>query len=192
MNAKPSGPLPLTASQVERKYGPSVVRITATVPVVVRNKVTWRRVVSSGFVASKNGTIFASYALFYRHWGEERWAGKTYDLVEENFGPDWVKVEFSGARGQQTAVRGYVVGWESGAGALLIHVDPRQVHLVPIPLGDSDAVRKGETVFALSHRSNDVSSAAGTLTHVVRGKNRDHRAEGRGQLEDRRHFPSWR
>ena len=163
--------MPLTASQIEKKYGPSVVRITATVPVVVRNKVTWRRVVSSGFVASKNGTIFASYALFYRHWGEEYWAGKTYDLVEENYGPDWVKVEFSGAQGRYTAVRGYVVGWESGAGALLIHVDPRQVHLVPIPLGDSEAARKGETVIALSRQQNDVSSAAGTLTHVVRGKN---------------------
>ena len=170
-NAKPSGPLPLTSSQIEKKYGPSVVRITATVPVVVRNKVTWRRVVSSGFVASKNGTIFASYALIYRHWGEEHWVGKTYDLVEQNYGPDWVKVEFLGAQGQYTAVPGYVVGWESGAGALLIHVDPRQVHLVPIPLGDSEAVRKGETVIALSHQQNEVSSAAGTLTHVVRGMN---------------------
>jgi S1-C subfamily serine protease len=170
-NAKPSGPVPLTAAQIEKKYGPSVVRITATVPVVVRNKVNWRRVVSSGFVASRNGTVFASYALFYRHWGEERWVGKTYDLVEQNYGPDWVKVEFLGAQGRYTAVPGYVVGWESGAGAMLIHVDPRQVHLVPIPLGDSEAARKGETVIALSRQQNDVSSAAGTLTHVVRGKN---------------------
>ena len=68
-------------------------------------------------------------------------------------------------------MRGFVVGWESGAGALLIHVDPRQVHLVPIPLGDSEAARKGETVVALSRQENDVSSAAGTLTHVVRGRN---------------------
>ena len=170
-DAKPSGPVTMTPSQVEKKYGPSIVRITATVPVVVGNRVTWRRVVSSGFVASKNGTIFASYALFYRHWGEQYWVGKTYNLVEENYGPDWVKVEFVGAQGQSTAVRGFVVGWESGAGALLIHVDPRRVHLVPIPLGDSETANKGETVVALSRQQNEVSSAAGTLTRVVRGKN---------------------
>jgi S1-C subfamily serine protease len=168
--AEPSGAVPMTSAQIEQKYGPSVVRITATVPVVVRDRVTWRRVVSSGFVASKNGTIFASYALFYRHWGEKYWAGKTYDLVEENWGPDWVEVEFAGGQGRHTAVRGYVIGWEPGAGALLIHVDPRQVHLVPIPLGDSEAARKGETVIALSRGQSEVSSAAGTLTRVVRGK----------------------
>jgi S1-C subfamily serine protease len=82
-----------------------------------------------------------------------------------------VKVEFVGAQGQYTAVRGFVIGWETGCGGLLIHVDPRQVHLVPIPLGDAEAARKGETVVALSRQQNEVSSAAGTLTHVVRGKN---------------------
>ncbi|MCX6373719.1 MAG: AAA family ATPase [Actinobacteria bacterium] len=170
-DAKPSGPVTMTPSQIEKKYGPSIVRITAKAPVVVNNRVTWKQVVSSGFVASKNGAIFASYALFYRHWGDKYWAGKTYRQVEENYSPNWVKVEFVGAQGQYTAVRGFVIGWETGCGGLLIHVDPRQVHLVPIPLGDAEAARKGETVVALSRQQNEVSSAAGTLTHVVRGKN---------------------
>ena len=34
-DAKPSGPVTMTPSQIEKKYGTSVVRITATVPVVV-------------------------------------------------------------------------------------------------------------------------------------------------------------
>jgi class 3 adenylate cyclase/S1-C subfamily serine protease len=170
-DAKPSGPVTMTPAQIERKYAPSVVRITAKAPVVVNNRVTWKHVVSSGFVASEDGTIYASYALFYRHWGDKYWVGKTYNLVLEEYGPVWVKVEFVGAQGQYTEVRGYVIGWESGAGVLLIHVDPRQVHLVPIPLGDAEAVRKGETVVALSRQAEEVSSAAGTLTHVVHGKN---------------------
>ena len=114
-DAKPSGPVTMTPSQIEKKYGPSVVRITATVPVVVRNRVTWRRVVSSGFVASKNGTIFASYALFYRHWGEKYWVGKTYDLVEEDYGPNWVKVEFVERR---ASTRRCGVSWSAGSPAL--------------------------------------------------------------------------
>ena len=119
----------------------------------------------------KDGTIFTSYALFYQHWGDKYWAGKTYRQVEENYSPNWVKVEFVGAQGQYTAVRGFVIGWETGCGGLLIHVDPRQVHLVPIPLGDAEAARKGETVVALSRQQNEVSTAAGTLTRVIRGKN---------------------
>ena len=170
-DARPSGPVTMTAAQIQKKYAPSVVRITAKAPVVVNDRVTWKQVVSSGFVASKDGTIFTSYALFYRHWGDKYWVGKTYKRVEENYSPNWVKVEFVGAQGQYTVVRGFVIGWEPGAGDLLIHVDPRLVHLVPIPLGDAEAARKGETVVALSSQENEVSSAAGTLTHVRRGTN---------------------
>ena len=191
-NAKPSGPVKMTPLQIAKKYGPSVVRITATAPVVVNNRVTWKHVVSSGFVASRDGTIFTSYALFYQHWGDKYWAGKTYRQVEENYSPNWVKVEFVGAQGQYTAVRGFVIGWETGCGGLLIHVDPRQVHLVPIPLGDAETARKGETVVALSRQQNEVSTAAGTLTRVIRGKNLITGEKAVGVLKTDATFPTGR
>ena len=60
---KASGPTKMTAAQIKDKYGPSVVQITAEVPLAVDGKIRWETRVGSGFVVSKDGLIVTSDAL---------------------------------------------------------------------------------------------------------------------------------
>ena len=72
--------------------------------------------------------------------------------------------------GQYAKVRGLVIYDEgSFAGCALIAVDPRKVHLVPIPLGEGDAsaARVGEPVVML-HRSALFTQLESTTLHPDR------------------------
>lgn len=150
-----------TAAQLQKEYGPSVVRITANVPLGVGGKLTWEKIVGSGCVVSKDGTILTSVALVDRTY-----RGPYVRAVNAAYSVDRVTVEFFGSRGQQSKVRGFVCQADTGFGNAVISVDPRAAHLVPIPLGNSDAARVGEPVYALSRQDTKLQSAPGSLSAV--------------------------
>ena len=151
----------LTAAQLQNKYGPSVVRITANVPLGVGGKLTWKKIVGLGCVISKNGTILTSMALVDRTY-----RGPYVRAVNAAYYMDRVTVEFWGSQGQHTKVKGFLYGLDTGFGNAVISVDPRTAHLVPIPVGNSDAARVGEPVYALSRQDTKLQSAAGHLSAV--------------------------
>ena len=102
---KASGPTRMTAAQITDKYGSGVVQITAEVPLAIDGKVRWETRVGTGFVASEDGLVVTSEALFsdaYRRGPMIR------GLVDYPW-PLWVTCEFFGAQGQYTKVRGYVM-----------------------------------------------------------------------------------
>jgi S1-C subfamily serine protease len=147
----------MTAAQIKDKYGPGVVQITAKVPLAVDGKVRWETRVGSGFVASKTGLIVTSDALV----ADAHRRGPMVRGLTSSTLPLWVTCEFWGGQGQYTKVRGFVCNVESTIqGCALIAVDPRTVHLTPIPLGDANRARVGEPVVVL-HRWADL---AGQLT----------------------------
>lgn len=152
----------LAAAQIAHKYGPSVVLITANVPSGVDGKLTWKKIVGSGCVISKNGTIITSSAVDYCSS-----RGPMVAPVVNQYWEQWVTVEFWGSQGQYSKVRGFVFGlnWASSARAMIV-VDPHKVHLVPIPLGDSDAARVGEPLVALTRADLGLTSAPEHLSAV--------------------------
>jgi class 3 adenylate cyclase/S1-C subfamily serine protease len=167
-HTKDSGPAKMTAAQIKDKYGPGVVQITAEVPLAVDGKVRWETRVGSGFVASKTGIIVTSDALV----DDAHRRGPMVRGMNVFPWPLWVTCEFWGGQGQYTKVRGYVCYVDSTIhGCALIAVDPRTVHLTPIPLGDANRARVGEPVVVLHRWSDLVGQLTGTsmkLTAVWR------------------------
>ena len=143
-----SGPTRMTAAQIRDEYGPGVVQITAEVPLAVDGKIRWETRVGSGFVVSKDGLIVTSAALVtdaHRRGPMVR----GFDSLTMPW-PLWVTCEFLGAQGQYARERGYVFGWNSGLwSCAIVAVDPRKVHLTPIPLGDASRARVGDPVVVL-------------------------------------------
>ena len=80
-----------------------------------------------------------------------------------------VRVAFMGALGEFKSVRGFVFGFDPYWGGTYIYVDPKQVKLTPLPLGDSETIRTGAPLVALSRQSTIlVSQATGKVTQVWR------------------------
>ena len=164
-HSKATGPVRLTAAQIQEKYGPGVVQITSKVLLAVDGKPRWKKVQGTGFVISKTGLIVTSNALVndsYRN-------GPMVRAVYLPLHPLWVTCEFWGANGQYTKVRGLVI-FDEGSfdGLALIVVDPHKVPLAPIPVGERDAgrARVGDTVVML-HRFPLFTQLEGTTLHVT-------------------------
>ena len=139
------GPARLTPGQIADKYGTGLVRITARVPVAVNGRLRWEKHVGVGFVASKDGLIITSNGVVDD-------TGRRGPMVRTFYNgyPLWVTCELWGAQGQRTRVRGLVV-WEDPSiyGSAFIAVDPSEVRLRPIPIGDPTVAHVGMPVVAL-------------------------------------------
>jgi len=150
-NDKPSGPVQLTAQQIADKYGNSIVEIFARVPVADKHhRIVWKYVTESGVAVSRDGLIYTSDVPLGR-----------WPVV---LPPVTVLVGVY-SNGSYRTVRGYkLFAPTPNNGQTLIKVDPRRVHLQPIPLGDSESVRKGDRVVCLSRLFNTALRSAG---HIV-------------------------
>ena len=116
------------------------------------HRVVWKRVTQSGVVVSKDGLIYTPDAPL------SRWPV----LI----GPEVVTVGvYSG--GSYRTVPGYRI--VSSQTATLIKVDPRQVHLQPMPQGDSESVRKGDRIVCLSRFGGTLAQSTGVVvsTHTT-------------------------
>jgi hypothetical protein len=129
----------------------------------VNGKLTWKKEVGSGFVASRNGLILTSYSLVDR----TDLRGPMVRQITGAYWVQWVTIEFWGSQGQYSKVKGFVYGEDgSWGGYTLIAVDPHKVHLTPIPLGDAGAARVGEPVVLLYHGGYTALSATQHLSAV--------------------------
>jgi class 3 adenylate cyclase/S1-C subfamily serine protease len=164
-HSKTSGPVRMTAAQIQHKYAPGVVQITSKVLLTVDGKATWKEVQGTGFVISRSGLIVTSNALVndsYRH-------GPMVRAVYLPLHPLWVTCEFWGANGQYAKVKGFVIFDEgSFGGCALIAVDPDQAQMAPIPVGEREAGRAhvGQPVVML-HRFPLFTQLESTTLHLT-------------------------
>jgi S1-C subfamily serine protease len=143
----------VSAAQIAATYGPSVVQITTPVlPAQNLGASRSGRIVGSGFLATKDGVIVTSPAVVWGH---------------ADHGATTVTVSYQTSTGEVGSVPGIVWGVDPAVGIALIRVDPAKLPLPPVPLGDSDSLRDGEQVVALSAQSGvGISRAEGTVTHI--------------------------
>ena len=146
----------MTADQIAAKYGSSVVRIT-TPPMSpsATGEDTRTPIVGSGFMATKTGLIVTSLGVVQ---------GQGINA------PGTVTVEYALPTGEYGKANGRVLFHDESAGIALIKVDPQKVALKPLPLGDSGAIEKGDTVVALAAQSEmSILRATGRVTGLEEG-----------------------
>jgi class 3 adenylate cyclase/S1-C subfamily serine protease len=156
----------LTAAEIQQQAGPSVVRITSTPAKVTRwgdgsgqSSFLPKHIVGSGFLATKDGVILTSATVL-------RANEQTY--------PAFVTVEYADSTGHYGKATGTVWGVDEATGVAVIKVDPREVPLAPIPLGNSDSLVSGQSVVALSAQAHvTISLATGSLTALIKGHDAD-------------------
>ena len=146
-------PKTMTATEIADTYGPSVVRISAKTPAGAGARVRWKRVSVSGVVISKDGLILTSGQPFRNTWA----LGDPLPVL--------VTVEAFGKQGEYRKSRGVLLGMDPLGVAALVRVDPREIELDPIPLGDSDSVKMGQPVVTLSRVKDTLAQAAGHLSY---------------------------
>ena len=144
-------PKPMTAAQIVDRYGPSVVRITAEAPLVSGSRIRWKRVSASGVVVSTNGLIFTSGRPF---------VSKTI----QGYQPVYVTVEYMEDDGQYQEVTGVFVGGDAPGDVGVVKVDLQGAALRPVPLGDSESVKKGQWVVTLNREGSFLAWAAGKVS----------------------------
>ena len=145
-----TAPKTMSAAQIAAKYGSSVVSITTPpMPPSATGKTTPSRIVGSGFMASKDGWIVTSLA------------------VVQGLGTDsplTVRVEYALPSGEYRRATGVVFPEES-TGIALVKVDPQEVTLAPLPLGDSDSLAAGDRVVGLGVQPDvTVQQTSGAIT----------------------------
>ena len=146
-------PKTMTATEIADTYGPSVVGISAKTPASAGARVRWKRVSVSGVVISKDGLILTSGQPFRNTWA----SGDPLPVL--------VTVEAFGKQGEYRKSRGVLLGMDPLGVAALVRVDPREIELDPIPLGDSDSVKMGQPVVTLSRVKDTLARAAGHLSY---------------------------
>ena len=144
-------PKPMTAAQIVDRYGPSVVRITAEAPLVSGSRIRWKRVSASGVIVSTNGLIFTSGRPFV-------------STVLQGYQPVYVTVEYMEDDGQYHEVTGVFVGGDPPGDVGLVKVDLQGAALRPVPLGDSESVKKGQWVVTLNREGSFLAWAAGKVS----------------------------
>ena len=145
----------MSPSQIAVEYGPSVVRIT-TPPMpptsTGRNKPS--RIVGSGFMATKDGVVVTSTAVLQ---GMGRSA------------PVAVRVEYALGNGDYGSAMGMVWDHDEQTGIALVKVDPKEVPLDPLPMGDSETLTGGQRLSALgAQRFMTIQRATGEVGQLWR------------------------
>ena len=148
-----TAPKPMSPVQIAKRYGSSVVRITTPVmPAAAAEAVKPKRLVGSGFVATKDGLVVTSLANVQ---------GAGVDP------PMTVRVEFAKPTGEYGTATGYVLSHSESTGIALIKVDPKDLPLKPLPLGDSESLAELDTVVALAaQRDLAVQWASGPVIRL--------------------------
>ena len=143
-------PKTMTPAQIAAKYGSSVVSITTPpMPPGATGKKKPSRIVGSGFMASKDGWIVTSLAVVQ---------GQGTDS------PLTVRVEYALPSGEYRRATGVVFANDS-SGIALVKVDPQEVTLAPLPLGDSDSLAAGDRVVGLGAQPDvSVQRTSGAIT----------------------------
>ena len=143
----------MTPAQIAAAYGSSVVRITTPpMPPSATGKTTPSRIVGSGFMATKDGTIVTSLAVVQ---------GQGMNA------PLKVTVEYVLPTGEYGSATGTVVNDSEQIGIAEIMVDPQEVPLKPLLLGDSDSIAAGERVTALAVQDGmSLQQATGVVTQT--------------------------
>ena len=123
----------LTPEQIYRRDAPGVVQITATSltqtvdPFSFAPSTQTQQALGSGFVIDKAGHIVTNYHVIK--------------------GASKVQVSFSG----QDQVKATIVGSDASTDTAVLKVDQSARALTPLPLGDSDAVTVGDSVYAIGN-----------------------------------------
>jgi S1-C subfamily serine protease len=123
----------LTPEQIYRHDAPGVVQITATTvtqttdPFSFQPQLQTEQSLGSGFVIDKAGHIVTNYHVIQ--------------------GAQKLRVSFSG----QDQIAATVVGSDPATDTAVLKVNVHARALTPLPLGDSDAVTVGDTVYAIGN-----------------------------------------
>jgi S1-C subfamily serine protease len=125
----------LTAEQIYKQDAPGVVQITATTVTpgqadpygVLPSTPQTQQALGSGFVIDKTGHIITNYHVVK--------------------GAQKVQVSFSG----QDEITASIVGTDPSTDVAVLKIDARARALTPLPLGNSDAVTVGDSVFAIGN-----------------------------------------
>jgi S1-C subfamily serine protease len=123
----------LTPEQIYRHDAPGVVQITATTvtqttdPFSFQPQTQTEQSLGSGFVIDKGGHIVTNYHVIR--------------------GAQKLRVSFSG----QDQIAATVVGSDPATDTAVLKVDVHARALTPLPLGNSDAVTVGDTVYAIGN-----------------------------------------
>src|SRR3954467_2272813 len=125
----------LTAEQIYKQDAPGVVQITATTVTpgqtdpygVLPSTPQTQEALGSGFVIDKTGHIITNYHVVK--------------------GAQKVQVSFSG----QDEITATVVGTDPSTDVAVLKIDARARALTPLPLGNSDAVTVGDSVYAIGN-----------------------------------------
>jgi S1-C subfamily serine protease len=123
----------LTPEQIYRHDAPGVVQITATTvtqttdPFSFQPQLQTEQSLGSGFVIDKAGHIVTNYHVIQ--------------------GAQKLRVSFSG----QDQIAATVVGSDPATDTAVLKVDVHARALTPLPLGNSDAVTVGDTVYAIGN-----------------------------------------
>jgi S1-C subfamily serine protease len=130
---QPAATKGLTPEQIYRHDAPGVVQITATTvtqttdPFSFQPQLQTEQSLGSGFVIDKAGHIVTNYHVIQ--------------------GAQKLRVSFSG----QDQIAATVVGSDPATDTAVLKVDVHARALTPLPLGDSDAVTVGDTVYAIGN-----------------------------------------
>jgi S1-C subfamily serine protease len=125
----------LTPEQIYKQDAPGVVQITATTVTpgqtdpynVLPSAPQTEQALGSGFVIDKTGHIITNYHVVK--------------------GAQKVQVSFSG----QDEITAGVVGTDPSTDVAVLKIDARARALTPLPLGNSDAVTVGDSVYAIGN-----------------------------------------
>jgi len=129
----------LTPTQIYDREATGVVEITSTLPSggsdIFGQPTSGGTIVGSGFVVSRQG-----YILTNAHMVSQSGSKATA-----------VMVTFKGAGARTRSVAGHIVGIDTMSDVAVVRVSAPGIALNPLPLGDSNTVRVGESVVAIGN-----------------------------------------
>jgi S1-C subfamily serine protease len=148
----------MTSGEIADKRSLGVVQIAVRQPEVtgVRlDKLHWKTVTETGVLVSKDGMIFTNPVPL---WNEDlHWAAS--DVV----------VRLYSRGGHFKEVPGMVVNVDYPGGAAIVRISSHTKDLEPVPIGDSDHLRRGQPVTLVSRDVGEMTSAGGELSEIVYG-----------------------
>ena len=148
----------MTSGEIADVRSLGVVQVVARRPEATGkrlDKLRWKTVTETGVLVSQDGMIFTSPIPLWNedlHWTASDVAVRLYERG-----------------GHFREVPGMVVSVDYPAGAAIVRISSRTKGLEPVPIGDSDHLRKGQPVTLVSRDVGEMTSAGGVLSDIVYG-----------------------